>query len=374
MNIPILDLKREYQFLKKDIEKEIKQCYRTQHWILGEKVEEFEKSAADYLKIKYAIGVASGTDALVLSLTALSLQIKGKESFDKQDEIITTPFTFIATAEAVLRVGATPVFVDIQPDTFNIDPIEIKKAVNKHTVGIIPVHLYGLPANMGEIMKTAKENNLFVLEDVAQAFGAEYKSKKTGTLGTMAAFSFFPSKNLGGYGDGGLVTTNSMQLAQLIKVLRSHGQTKQYDADYLGYNSRLDSIQAAVLLAKLKKIDYLNGLRRKIAQKYNEILSEVENIQVPVEPQGFFPVYNLYTIRVNSGRNRLLEQLNKNGIGARIYYPVALHKMKVFHKAKVKYPLKNTGQSVNTVLSLPLHPFLKDKEINYVTQQLSENS
>ncbi|MBU1523445.1 MAG: DegT/DnrJ/EryC1/StrS family aminotransferase, partial [Candidatus Omnitrophica bacterium] len=228
---------------------------------------------------------ASGTDALLLSLRALAIKEKNKEYFDKKDEVITTPFTFVATAEAIVRSGATPVFVDVNLATFNICPKEIKKAITKNTVGILPVHLYGNSCRMDEILKIAKENNLFVVEDTAQAFGGTYstkgaclparqgsasggKGKKLGTIGNCGAFSFFPSKNLGGCGDGGLIATNNIRLAELVRILRNHGQIKKYNASYIGYNSRLDSIQAAILLVKLKYVDKFNQLRREIAKKY----------------------------------------------------------------------------------------------------------
>ncbi|MCD6539202.1 MAG: DegT/DnrJ/EryC1/StrS family aminotransferase [Candidatus Omnitrophica bacterium] len=364
--IPIVDLAGEYNFLKNDIEKELKDCLKTQAWVLGPKVIEFEKKVANYLEVKHAIGVASGTDALLLSLRALALKIKGKEYFDKRDEIITTPLTFIATAEAIIRSGATPVFVDIDPDTFNIDPFWIKKAVTKNTVGILPVHLYGLACNMGEILRIAKEYNLFVLEDTAQAFGSLYKNKKLGTIGDLGAFSFFPSKNLGCFGDGGLIATNNKRLANLIRVLRNHGQLKRYNAVHTGYNSRLDSIQAAVLLAKLRYVDKLNRLRRRVAEKYNQGLKDIREIKTPYNPPDSWHVYHLYTIKVTSKRGQLLNFLNSSGIDARIYYPVLISKMRAFRDCKVKGKLRNAINVSKKILTLPIHPFLKEKEVQRI--------
>ncbi|MEI8349151.1 MAG: DegT/DnrJ/EryC1/StrS family aminotransferase [Candidatus Omnitrophota bacterium] len=429
LSIPLLDLKREYAFLKKSIDRELKSCFAHQAWILGEKVTQFENQVAKYLDTKHAIGVASGTDALILSLRALAIKLKNKEYFDKNDEIITTPFTFVATAEAIVRSGATPVFVDINPNTFNIDPQEIKKAITKNTVGIIPVHLFGLACQMNEILSIARENNLFIVEDVAQAFGAEYRSevrgqrtedrKKLGTIGNCGAFSFFPSKNLGSYGDAGMVTTNDPKLAELIKVLRAHGQTKQYDAAYIGYNSRLDSMQAAILLAKLKYINKFNSIRIATAHKYYQALKGIKSIQLPpifdvsghrlptsdlcllssgLQPltsdvcplsSGLQPlisdvcrltsesshVYNLYTIKVSSQvRDKLLSFLNTKGIGARVYYPVALHQMKAFKNAKIIGSLQNSEEATKQVISLPVHPFLKPQEIKLVIQTITEAS
>jgi dTDP-4-amino-4,6-dideoxygalactose transaminase len=367
MKVPLLDLKKEYQFLKKDIQKQLDSCFKSQQWILGPKVEEFEKKAAKYLKTKHAIGVASGTDALVLSLRALALKTKKKAFFAKKDEIITTPFTFIATAESIKRSGATPVFVDIDPDTFNIDPDKIKTAITKNTVGILPVHLYGLACDMNKILRIAKEHNLFVVEDTAQAFGAVYHGKKLGSLGDCGAYSFFPSKNLGGCGDGGLVSTNDSKLASLIRVLRNHGQTKRYNAEFAGYNSRLDSIQAAVLLAKLKHIDKFNRARRAVAGKYNKSFKGL--VGTPLESKDCRHAYHLYTIKVSSRiRNKLFSYLNSQGISSRVYYPGLLPEMTAFKNTKLK--LNKAKKVSQEVLSLPIHPFLTDRDISYITKNL----
>lgn len=368
MNIPPLDLKREYLFIKKEIDKQIKECLKSQHWILGEPVKELEEKTSKYLKTKYTIGVASGTDALLLSLRSLAIQRKNKEYFDSSDEIITTAFTFVATAEVIARSGATPVFVDINPGSFNIDPENIKKAINKNTVGIIPVHLFGQSSEMDKISHIAKENNLFILEDVAQAFGGQFNGEKLGTIGNCGAFSFFPSKNLGSYGDAGLVATNDEQIATIVKILRIHGQAGQYNAKYIGYNSRLDSMQAAILLAKFKYIDKLNGLRQKVAQKYYSGLKDIRNIQLP---NGDSHVYNLYTIKVAAGiREGMLKFLNDAGIQARVYYPLPLHQMEAFRTVKTSGSLINAEQASKSVLSLPINPFLKNNEIDYIIENI----
>jgi dTDP-4-amino-4,6-dideoxygalactose transaminase len=365
LKIPIVDLKREYAFLKRDIDKQLRRCFLNHNWILGEKVVEFERKATKYLGIKFTVGVASGTDALILSLRALSLRLKKRGFFDKKDEIITTPLSFIATPEAIVRSGATPVFIDIDPDTFNIAPREIKKAITKDTVGILPVHLYGAPCQMDEILKIAKEYNLFVLEDCAQAFGGRYKGKRLGTLGELGAFSFFPSKNLGGYGDGGLIATNDRKLADLVKALRNHGQIEKHNATYIGYNSRLDSVQAAILLAKLKYIDKFNKLRTKIAQQYNKGLKGIKQIQTP-KISNLSCIWHLYTIKVSFQRDKLLSYLNSQGIEARIYYPVLLNKMRAFKDCKIRGSLKNANEVSKKILSLPIHSFLKRNEIEYI--------
>lgn len=370
--INIVDLNAEYKLFRKSIDKELKQCFNSQQWVLGKKVVEFEKKAAGYLGVKNAIGLSSGTEALVLALRALAIKLKGKEFFDKKDEIITTPFTFIATAEAIARSGATPVFVDVCPDTFNIDPKAIKKAVTKNTVGILPVHLYGLSCDMNEISSIARKNKLFIVEDTAQAFGARHKARKLGTIGDCGAFSFFPSKTLGCCGDGGMVTTNNKTLAELVKNLRNHGQLGNYDAVHRGYNARLDSIQAAVLLAKIKGIDKLNNLRRKIASRYNAAFKDINQIDIPYEPKDARHVYALYTIKVSTARDRLLSYLNSKGIAARVYYPRLLTDMKAFKGCfKLSGALANARRLSKTVLTLPLHPFLTKQEIARVIRLVS---
>jgi dTDP-4-amino-4,6-dideoxygalactose transaminase len=372
MKIPLLDLKPEYEFLKKDIDKQLKDCLSGQQWILGPKVEEFEKESAKYLGINYAVGVASGTDALLLALRALCLELKKKEFFSQKDEIITTPFSFVATAEAIVRAGAKPVFVDIDPGSFNIDSEKIKKAITKNTVGIIPVHLYGKVCRMKEIKEIAKTNKLFILEDCAQSFGASLRGKQTGSLGDLGAFSFFPSKNIGGFGDGGLITAKTKKYADLIKVLRNHGQVAQYKADFCGYNSRLDSLQAAILLAKLKHIDKFNKKRIAVAKKYNKAFKDIPQIQTPNAERRTSNVerthvYHLYTIKLPAKiRPKFINYLNSKGISARSYYPVSLDKMKSFKGAKVPYKLKNTNKIVKEVVSLPIYPFMEKSKIDCV--------
>jgi UDP-2-acetamido-2-deoxy-ribo-hexuluronate aminotransferase len=365
MNIGILDLHREYKSISTQVQNELNDCFNTQGWILGKKVTELENMCAQYLNIKYTVGLNSGTDALILALRALAIKLKGREFFDKKDEIITTPFTFIATAEAIVLAGATPVFVDIDND-FNISPEAIEKAINKNTVGIIPVHLYGLCAKMREIKKIANRHKLFIVEDVAQAFGAVCGGKKAGTIGDIGCYSFFPSKNLGAYGDGGLITTNDKKLGELFKVLRNHGQTETYKAKHIGYNSRLDSIQAAVLKVKLETIDAMNNKRAAIAAQYDAAFQNNSNLTTPPVTQGSSHVYNLYTLRVKYGRDKLLKHLNDNGVGARVYYPYLLSDMPAYACAKIKGKLVNAKSATHECLTLPVHPFLTQEEISYV--------
>src|SRR3972149_441449 len=284
--IPMLDLRREYEYMKKDIDAAISRCLEHQKWILGPEVGELERKIAEYIGVKHCIGISSGTDALVLALRALAIKTKGKEYFDRDDEIITTPFTFTATGDAILRAGATPVFVDINPDTYNIDPVKIREYISSagpdNIVGIVPVHLYGQSCGMDEIMEIARENDLFILEDVAQAFGGKWKGKRLGAIGTAGTFSFFPSKNLGGFGDGGMVSTNDDEIAELVRMLLKHGGRDKYNVDHIGYNARLDTLQAAILLAKFKYIDEFNERRRKIAEIYNRELADIDGVVLPM--------------------------------------------------------------------------------------------
>jgi len=385
MVIPILDLKREYQYMKKDIDEAIKTCLAHQKWILGPEVEQLEKRVSQYLNVKHCIGVSSGTDALVLSLRALAIKLKGKEYFDKTDEIITTTFTFTATGDAILRSGATPVFVDIDPITFNLDPEQIKsylttQPVNNLTkvVGIVPVHLYGQICDMEEILRIAKEYNLFVVEDVAQAFGAKQqvvngKWQMAGSIGNAGCFSFFPSKNLGGFGDGGMVSTNDDEIAELVRMLLKHGGKDKYNVDHIGYNARLDTIQAGILLAKFKFLDEFNEKRRKIAQFYTKELSKTENIILP-SSIGYH-VFHQYTIRILNGkRDTVQKYLKEKGIDTMVYYPLCLHQMKVFkERCKTLPALENSIRATKEVLSLPIEPLLTEDELNIVVNFLKDS-
>jgi dTDP-4-amino-4,6-dideoxygalactose transaminase len=368
--IPLVDLHKEYLFFKKDIDAAIRGCLRHQQWILGREVRKFEEKFASYIGVTEAIGVASGTDALLLSLRALCLSRKGKDHFGPKDEIITTPFSFAATAESILRSGATPVFVDIDPSTFTLDIAAVKKAITKNTLGIVPVHLYGLSPDMDELSGLARKRGLFIIEDVAQACGASFLERKAGSWGDCGAFSFFPTKILGGFGDGGLVSVGNKRLAGLLRALRDHGQTRPYYARYRGYNSRLDSLQAAILLAKLGRINTLLSLRRKAAQRYTSLLASSGFIVTPREPSGCVHAWNLYTIKVAARRNRLLGYLKKKNIAARVYYPIPLYNMKAFSPARCRGTFSGTKEASAKVLSLPFYPFLRPDQIRYVAKEV----
>jgi dTDP-4-amino-4,6-dideoxygalactose transaminase len=386
--VPMLDLRREYEYMKTDIESAITQCLEHQKWILGPEVQELEKRIAEYLGVKNCVGISSGTDALVLSLRALAIQNKKIEYFDRTDEIITTPLTFTATGDAILRAGATPVFVDINPITYNIDHVKINEYIKSHgtqsssIVGIIPVHLYGLACNMDEIMEIAKEYNLFILEDVAQAFGGMWKGEKLGSIGTIGAFSFFPSKNLGGFGDGGMVATNDDGLAELVRMLLKHGGKDKYNVSHIGYNARLDTLQAAIILSKFQYVIDFAERRQKIAEMYSRELIETEGLVLPVTPNASINltqippnwnhVYHQYTVRVLKGkRNKLISYLREKGISTMIYYPVPLDKMEVFKtRSIVPNKLNYAEKTVDEVLSLPIEPLMTEEEVMFVTETI----
>ncbi|MCX7785705.1 MAG: DegT/DnrJ/EryC1/StrS family aminotransferase [candidate division WOR-3 bacterium] len=374
--IPMLDLRLEYEYMKNEIDTAIANCLKHQQWILGPEVKELETKISQYLEVKHCIGVSSGTEALVLSLRALAIKLRGQEYFNPKDEIITTPFTFTATGDAILRARAKPVFIDVDKETYNLDTTKVRKYIEKHNkvIGIIPVHLYGQPCNMDEIMAIAQKFNLFVIEDVAQAFGSMWHNKKLGSIGTTGAFSFFPSKNLGSYGDAGMVATNDDELAELIRMLTKHGGKDKYNVDHIGYNARLDTLQAAILLAKFQYIDEFNQRRRKIAQFYNAELKRIKEIRLPQELTEAYHVYHQYTVRILNGKRDELQQFLKDkGIATMVYYPVPLHQMKVFDgKMKAVGKLKNAEKLCNEVLSLPVEPLLTEQDLKIVVDTIKE--
>ncbi len=374
----MLDLKLEYDYMKKDIDGAIQTCLDHQRWIFGPEVKALEDRIAEYLGAKHCIGACSGTESLVLSLRALAIKIKGEEFFDKSDEILTTSFTFTATGDAILRSGATPVFVDIDPETYNIDTGKIAEycAANTNVVGIMPVHLYGQTCDMTAIMELAGKHNLFIVEDVAQAFGGGWKDKKLGTIGDAGAFSFFPSKNLGGFGDGGVVATNDDTTAEVLRMLIKHGGKDKYNVDHVGYNARLDTLQAAIVGAKLKYIDEFNGRRKKIAEAYTVGLKDVAGIVLPEKIADADHVFHQYTVRVLDGkRDELQSALKEKGVSTMIYYPFPLHKMKVFGSGRSKSfgSLENSEAATQSVLSLPMEPLQSEESTRYVISNVQEH-
>ncbi len=373
MKIPMLDLRREYLHMKPAIDSAIERCLTHQKWILGPEVAELEHRIADYLGVRNCIACSSGTDALVLALRALAIQRKGKEYFNKEDEVITTSFTFTATGDAILRAGATPVFVDIDPRTYNIDPEQIEEYVKRaggRVVGILPVHLYGRPCEMGRITEIAAKRGLFVVEDGAQAFGASWEGHKVGVMGNAGAFSFFPSKNLGGFGDGGMAAANDDRLAQLIRMLTKHGGKDKYNVEHVGYNARLDTLQAAILLAKLDHVDDFNARRSALARRYAKGLSGIDSIVLPTGDEGSRGhAYHQYTLRVRyDERDLLKEHLAARGVDSMVYYAVPLHEMAAFKdNCRVLDGLSHTVAAAGEVLSIPSEPLFSDEEIAYAT-------
>jgi len=354
INIPIYDPKPEIAAMRSEIDAAIKRVIDSGRFILGPEVSAFEEEVAEYLGVKHAVGLNSGTDALVIGLRALGV--------GPGDEVITTPFTFFATAEAISLVGATPVFVDIDPRTFNIDPALIPAAITERTKAIVPVHLYGQAADMDPILAVAKEHGLKVLEDTAQAFGGEYRGKKLGTIGDAGAYSFFPTKNLGGFGDGGLLATNNNEVAELARMLRAHGAKKKYQNEILGYNSRLDAMQAAVLRVKLRHIDEFNTARRRLAATYSKRLSGLKSVLPPYEAEYGRHVYHQYTIRILNGRrDKVAKELAERGIGTMIYYPIPVHRLPIYDQPEGLAP--EAEKAATEVLSLPIGPKLQTEII-----------
>ena len=362
--IPILDLKRQYEQIGKEVEKEVVDVLRSGSYILGKHNKALEEDMAEYVGVKHAVGLNSGTDALHLALRALDI--------GAGDEVISVAFTFVATTEAIGIVGAKPVFVDIDPDTFNIDVEKIENAITPKTKAIIPVHLYGQPCDMKVIMDIAKKHNLFVIEDCCQAIGAELDGQMVGSFGDVGCFSFFPTKNLGAMGDGGLLTTNSQSVKDRIIGLRNHGGAVRYYHDEIGVNSRLDEVQAAVLRVKFKHINEWNKKRRENAYRYNELLAKCPDIQTPKEIANTSCVYHQYTVKIPN-RDEVHRLLQEAGIGAMIYYPVPLHLQKVHEYLGVKEgALPATEADTKVVLSLPMFPELTAEEQKTVASTLIE--
>jgi len=365
IHIPMVDFKAQYQSIEKEIDVAIKEVLLSGQYILGPVVKEFEGQVAAYCGLKYAIGVASGSDALILALRALDI--------GPGDEVITTPFTFVATAHAIVHCGAKPVFVDIEPDTFNINLALIEPAITKNTKAIIPVHLYGHPADMDPIMTIAKAYNLYVVEDAAQAFGARYNGRKVGSIGHVGCFSFFPTKNLGCYGDGGAVFTDNDEWASLMDSLRVHGKGSfKYDNVRIGMNSRLDTLQAAILKVKFdafKKYE-LNDIN-KAADFYTEKLKDL--VKTPFIPKGYLSSWAQYTIQLQDEKQRdgLQAYLKEQGIPTMVYYPKPMHEQTAYlDLGYLSGDFPVTESLCRRVLSLPMHPYLNMEEINKVCQTI----
>jgi dTDP-4-amino-4,6-dideoxygalactose transaminase len=356
MAIPMVDLTAQHESLKRDIEHALQTILESGHFILGSNVSLFEEEVAEYIGVRYAVGVASGTDALYLSLKALGI--------GHGDEVITTPFSFIAAAEAIAYTGAVPVFADIDSETFNLDPSKAEEKITARTKAILPVHLFGQPVEIDEILRLAGKHDLKVVEDCAQSFGAKYNGSMVGSFGQTGCFSFYPSKNLGACGDGGVITTNDPETSNMLKLLRNHGSESGYQHEYIGFNSRLDEIQAAILRIKLKHVARYNSERRKLAQLYSSLLCGV--VHCPVEREDAFHVYHQYTIR-NSRRKEVKEALGAKAISSVIYYPIPIHLQEAFGYLEYKKgDFPECEAASDEVLSLPIYPELGSDKVRVI--------
>jgi dTDP-4-amino-4,6-dideoxygalactose transaminase len=366
MNVPLLDLRAQFQTIRGEVMAAVERVFESQHFILGPEVEAFERDAAEYCRIKHAIGCGSGSDALLLALTALGV--------GPGDEVVTASFSFFATAGSIARLGARPVFVDISPDDFNIDPNLIERAITPRAKAILPVHLFGQCAEMDAIREVADRHNLPVVEDAAQAIGAGYCERRAGAMGSVGCFSFFPSKNLGGAGEGGLMTTDDDDLAEKLRLLRVHGMRPKYYHKVVGVNSRLDALQAAVLGVKLKYLDRWSDARRRNAEHYDKLFAEagVEEVTTPAVRPNRRHIFNQYTIRC-SRRDELMDFLKRRGVGSEIYYPAPLHLQECFaHLGYKPGDLPATERASRECLSLPIYPELTEEMRQYVVEKIAE--
>lgn len=366
MNIPFVDLKRQYQNIKDEVDSAMAEVVANTAFVSGSYAKAFEESFAAFCKVEHCVGVGNGTDALYIALTALDV--------GQGDEVITVANSFVATSEAITRTGAKVVFVDSDPQTYNIDVEKIEEKVTERTKAIIPVHLYGQPADMDPILALAKKHNLKIVEDAAQAHGAEYKGRTVGSIGDVGCFSFYPGKNLGAYGDAGAIVTNDEETARKARVFANHGRSQKYDHSIEGVNSRLDGLQAAVLSVKLRHLPDWSELRRKHAYAYNELLADLDCIKTPDELGDVKPVYHLYVIRVpQDSRESLQEFLKSKGIATGFHYPIALPNLKAYaYLNHVEEDFPRATEASREVLSLPMFAELEEKELRFVAESIGE--
>jgi len=362
--VPQLDLSAQYAAIGAEVRTAVERVMASQQFVLGRKGTALEEEIAKLCGVAHGVGVASGTDALTLALRACGVQAG--------DEVLLPPFTFVATGSAVSALGAKPVFADIRPDTYNVDPAEFERRVTPRTRAIVAVHLYGLAADMDPMLAFAKSRNLPVIEDNAQAIGASYKGRRTGSLGDAACLSFYPTKNLGAYGDAGMVVTNSAELAARVRTLRNHGQAAKYLSNEPGWNSRLDEIQAAILRVKLRHLSNWQRARQDHAAEYNRLFSQIPGVMPPLAPEGFEHVYHQYTIRIEP-RDALHKFLSERKIGSTVYYPCPLHLQPLYashgHKTG-DFP--HAERAAKEVLSLPMYPELRKEQIARVAEAVAE--
>ena len=363
MQIPILDLKAQYETIREEIQAAVDGVLEKQHFILGPEVKALEAEIAQYCGCKYGIGVASGTDALILGLKVCGI--------GPGDKVIVPSFSFIATADAVSALGAEPVFADIDPETFNIDPAGIESLIDARTRAIVPVHLYGQPADMAPIMELAKGHNLKVVEDAAQALGSSYEGRRATSFGDVGCISFFPSKNLGAYGDGGMIVTDSEEIYRHLISLRAHGSAKKYFSEEQGWNSRLDELQAAILRVKLRYLDEWCSRRRDAANRYNHLLRDLTEVALPICDSRCQHVFHQYTIRV-ANRDQVQKRLAEQGVSTMVYYPVPIHLQPIYTSLGLgPGSLPHTEAACREVLSLPIFPELTDEQAEYVGEALA---
>ena len=368
MNVPLIDLKPQYDALREELSAAVARVFDSQHFILGEDVRRLEGEVARYCGAKHAVGCGSGSDALLLALLALDI--------GAGQEVITTPFTFFATAAAIARAGARPVFVDIDPRTYNIDPARIESAVGERTRAVMPVHLYGQCAAMDEILGAAGRHNLPVIEDAAQAVGAEDRGRRAGSMGAAGCFSFYPTKNLGAAGEAGIVTTDDEDLAARLRRLRAHGGATEYQHEELGFNSRLDTLQAAVLRVKLPHLDSWSRARRERADTYTRLLADaglLELVTPPLVREDALHIFHLYVIRVpaRASRDALIEHLKRSGVGTKVYYPVPMHLQRCFaYLGHREGDFPEAEAAANETLALPMFPELTEEQQAYVVESV----
>ncbi len=369
-SIQMVDLVEQHQSIYEELNNAIDNVVNSAKFINGPDVGTFEKNLAHYLDVAHVIACGNGTDALQIALMALDLP--------ENSEVISPDFTFVASAEAIIAAGHQPVLVDCDPDTYNMDPDSLENAISPHTKAIIPVHLFGQCANMDAIKTIADKNKLYIIEDTAQALGAKYHptdgtGQHAGTIGDIGCTSFFPSKNLGCLGDGGALFTNDDELAQKIKEIKNHGMSQQYSYNRIGMNSRLDTVQAAILNVKLKYLDQYNHKRQKAAEQYDELLKAVPNVQVPVRSNNSTHIFHQYTLKISGDRrDQLSQHLNDQGIPNKVYYPTPLHVHAVYQNYQSQSGNEVTKALTHQVLSLPMHPALKEDQINYIAHTIKQ--
>jgi dTDP-4-amino-4,6-dideoxygalactose transaminase len=362
MNIQFIDFKEQYSAIKNKVDDGLREVFEKSNFILGQEVKDFEDEFARYCEAQYGVGVNSGTDALYLALSALGV--------GPGDEVIVPTFTFIATALCVSYTGAKVKFIDIENDTYNIDPNKLAKAINKRTKAIIPVHIYGQPSNMDEINAIAKKHKISIVEDAAQAHGSTYKGRRSGSLGDVACFSFYPTKSLGAFGDAGMIITSNKKIYENALMLRDYGRSSRYDHKIKGHNSRMDTIQAVVLSAKLKFLDEWNMMRNEVANYYNELLKDVKAIKTPTLLKDRTHVYQTYAIRVKN-RNKVADKMKEKGISVLIHYPIPLHLQEAYKELKYKKGDFPVSEKIsNEILSLPMYPHMRPEQTEYVCETL----